>query len=270
MKMDSSSKHWLIAGAIVLVVGSAGYWYWLTRPSEPESVTTNEAPAAPASPSVPQYPIEANNAVATFEPLPSLADSDSVFVAALESLLPSGSAKQLLQPENAIRRWVVTIDALPKSSMSQRLRPVSRLNDTVAAEATGDEYLLAPTNYARYEPYLALAEQIDPQAAVGVYRRFYPLFQQAYADVVDPAGYFNDRLVAVIDHLLATREVTAPIALVRPSVMYQFADPALEALSVGQKMIIRMGPENGRRAKNILRALRVQLASSPTPELPTD
>ncbi len=32
MKMDASSKKWLIAAAIVLVAGSAGYWYWLTRP----------------------------------------------------------------------------------------------------------------------------------------------------------------------------------------------------------------------------------------------
>ncbi len=227
-------------------------------------MTTSEAPAAPAPPSGPQYPIEGDDAVATFEPLPDLADSDPVFVAALESLLPAGTAKDLLQPENAIRRWVVTIDSLPKSSLSQRLRPVSRLNDSLAAEAAGDQYVLSPANYARYEPYFAVAEQLDPAAIVGVYRRFYPLFQQVYAEVIDPKGYFNDRLIAVIDHLLATPEVTAPVLLVRPSVMYQFADPALEALSAGQKTLLRMGPENAQRSKRILRELRSSLVEGDT------
>ena len=37
-----------------------------------------------------------------------------------------------------------------------------------------------------------------------MYKQYYPLFQQAYVDLGYPEGYFNDRLVEVIDHLLAT------------------------------------------------------------------
>ncbi|HKC44456.1 MAG TPA: DUF3014 domain-containing protein, partial [Burkholderiales bacterium] len=68
--------------------------------------------------------------------------------------------------------------------------------------------------------------------------------------------YFNDRLVEVIDHLLATPTVTGPIKLARPWVLYEYADPALESRSAGQKALIRMGPENAARLKAKLREIR--------------
>ena len=71
-----------------------------------------------------------------------------------------------------------------------------------------------------------------------------------------PDGYFNDRLVQVIDHLLATPEVVDPIELVRPHVLYEYSDPDLEALSSGQKLLLRMGTDNGKKIKNTLRKLR--------------
>jgi hypothetical protein len=76
-----------------------------------------------------------------------------------------------------------------------------------------------------------------------------------------PNGYFNDRLVEVIDNLLATPESKGPIELVRPNVMYVYADPALEARSAGQKLLIRMGPENAKAIKAKLSELRAVIAS---------
>ncbi|HEB80283.1 MAG TPA: DUF3014 domain-containing protein, partial [Chromatiales bacterium] len=54
--------------------------------------------------------------------------------------------------------------------------------------------------------------------------------------------------------LLAAPEPSGPVRLVRPSVYYKFADPRLEALPAGQKVLIRMGPGNERRVKPWLRA----------------
>ena len=95
----------------------------------------------------------------------------------------------------------------------------------------GDSLVIAPDNSARYAPVVALVHAIDTKQLVGSIR-FYPLFQQAYRELGYPDGYFNDRLVAVIDHLIAT-DVKPPIAVVK--VLYQYADPELEALSAGQK-----------------------------------
>ena len=100
----------------------------------------------------------------------------------------------------------------------------------------------------------------DPDALVDLYRRYYPRLQAAYVDLGYPDGYFNDRVIEVIDHLLETPDSTAPASLVRPHVLYEFADPELEALSAGQKLLIRMGPENATRSKAALAQLRERIA----------
>ena len=40
---------------------------------------------------------------------------------------------------------------------------------------------------------------------------------------------------------------------------YRLADPELEALSAGRKALLRMGPDNARRAKAVLERLRAEL-----------
>jgi hypothetical protein len=44
---------------------------------------------------------------------------------------------------------------------------------------------------------------------------------------------FNDRLIEIMDHLLAAPEIEGPIELVQPKVLYRFADPELEKRSWG-------------------------------------
>ena len=74
----------------------------------------------------------------------------------------------------------------------------------------------------------------------------------------------------MIDVLLATPEVEYPVPLQltqvkgpipseRPWVRYEFADPQLESLSAGQKILLRMGPVNHRRLKGKLEAIRAEL-----------
>jgi hypothetical protein len=91
------------------------------------------------------------------------------------------------------------------------------------------------------------------------------LFQQAYEELGYPGAYFNDRLVHAIDHLLATPEIAGDLALKQPRVLYEFADPQLEMLSAGQKAMLRIGPDNARRVKAKLRALRAEITSKPKP-----
>jgi hypothetical protein len=56
--------------------------------------------------------------------------------------------------------------------------------------------------------------------------------------------------------------VAAPIALMRPKVLYEFADPDLETRSAGQKILVRMGAENERKVKAWLRGLKQELANA--------
>ena len=86
---------------------------------------------------------------------------------------------------------------------------------------------------------MKLVNAVDTAKLVALYVRYYPLFQQAYRELGYPKGYFNDRLVEVIDHLLGAPEVPASAKLVRPKVFYLYADPGLEAQSAGRKVLMR-------------------------------
>jgi len=110
-----------------------------------------------------------------------------------------------------------------------------------------------------------LVRSLDEQQLMAIYTRYYPLFQDAYANLGHPPQYFNDRLVEVIDHLLATPDVKGPIKLTQPNVLFEYADPKLEALSAGQKVLIRMGSANATVVKDKLRALRAKLVQQKPP-----
>jgi hypothetical protein len=120
--------------------------------------------------------------------------------------------------------------------------------------------------------FVRFVEGIDTPRAVALYRQHYTRFQESYADLGYPRGYFNDRLVEVIDHLLATPELSAtprvrltevkgPQPMTQPWLHYEYADPALESLSSGQKILIRMGPDNARRLKAKLAEFRRLVAA---------
>ena len=91
------------------------------------------------------------------------------------------------------------------------------------------------------------------------------LFQEAYEAQGYPDGYFNDRLVEVIDHLLATPEPRGMLELVQNEANYEYVDEELEALSAGQKALLRLSPEGRQAVKDRMRALRGALAGGPPP-----
>jgi hypothetical protein len=107
---------------------------------------------------------------------------------------------------------------------------------------------------------------VDQLAIIGaseladIYLRFYPLFQEAYEDLGYPDAYFNDRMIDVINHLIATPNINDPIILHRPHVLYEFIHPELEALSSGQKLLIRLGSRNSIKVKQFLIELKALIS----------
>jgi len=194
------------------------------------------------------------------QPLPPLRDSDAALLESLGRQLDPDRLGKLLIVKNLIKRLVVTIDNLPRAKLPLRRLPTTPPPGKFQVAKTADGATeIAPANYARYEDYVRLVEDLDTQALVSVYFHFYPLFQQAYSELGYKSAYFNDRLVEVIDHLLATPKLTAPVRLVQPSVYYKYADPRLESLSAGQKILIRIGNDNAIKLKAKLQELREAL-----------
>jgi hypothetical protein len=257
--MNDEQKKYLyyaIPVVVVIAIGAALYYGKRHKEETAASQTVAETPVDPQeAPSTEHHPIDA---APTAEPLPPLAESDPSIQQSLQQLFGRG-LDQYLVPKDIVRHVVVTIDNLPRKKNAIQMWPVKPLGGELKT-STGAELTLNESNYDRYETIVKLAATADTEQLVAMYKRFYPLFQQAYVDIGYPEGYFNNRLVEVIDHLLETPEVEGPIKLVQPGVFYEFADPSLESRSSGQKLLLRMGRDNAAAVKLKLRDIRREIA----------
>jgi hypothetical protein len=248
------------AAAVVVVGLSVGGGLYLSRndrvvPPEKPVVAIPAKPMPPAEPEI-AHPLPSTPAEVA---LPSLVDSDQPMQSALESVIGKESVERFVIPKDLVRHIVVSIDNLPDQKVAERIRPVKPTPGKFATGGSEEAPVLDPANYDRYKPLVQLFIATDTQQLVTTYTRYYPLFQEAYDTLGHPPKYFNDRLIAVIDHLLSAPDPEAPIALAQPGVLFEFADPKLETRSAGQKLLIRMGSENAAAVKNKLRELRTQL-----------
>ena len=128
-------------------------------------------------------------------------------------------------------------------------------------------------NAERYAPFVRFAAGIDTARAMALYAKLYPLLQRAYEDLGNPGAYLNDRVVAVIDNLLATPNVSGPIRVKRVvgpdggtvggAGLYLFEDPALESATAGQKNLAAHGNGQQIEADGEATAIRAQIATGP-------
>jgi Protein of unknown function (DUF3014) len=263
MSVSSKDSFWFWGGGLavlVIVAGIAVYIYKRDR-GEGDVVPLPQAATPPAA-SVAAPPVEPVAAAPSprATPLPKLDESDPEVVSGLTELLGGREPlQQFLVPQRIIRNVVVTLDNLPREKAAVNQRPAKPTGGKFIVTGPEDARQIAPENYARYAPFVAVVKKVDAKTLAAFYRGLQPLFQQAYEELGNPSASFNARLAQVIDHLLQTPDVAQPVQLVQPSVLYKYADPSLESLSSGQKLLIRMGPENESAVKAKLRELRAAL-----------
>lgn len=273
-----------VLGIVVVAAIAVIAWWWysqqpaLIAPAEPPAPPTPAAPVAPeAEPTAP--PAEAAVEYPLPEPDEAEALEPSAIPGALADWLGRKDADAFLQTGDFARRFVATVDNLGRSYAPASLWPVNPTAERFTVQAQGEGSVIAPDNAARYTPLVRLAESVDVSRAVDLYIRMYPLLQRAYEDLGFPGARFNNRLIQVIDLLLASPEPEAPIAVrliqvkgpepsLRPWVRYEFVDPTLESLAAGQKIMVRVGAANERRLKARLRALRGELLARGAPVAP--
>jgi len=253
---------WLVL--LMALAASAVFFYlWRQNTSQqpPAAPATQPPVAAAAEPAI-RHPIEdAQGAAASMEskPLPALMVSDTTMQNTLADLFGSASLGKVFYEDAIIHRFVTTVDNLPRKTIPSRNLPVKPIAGPLATSAKDDNISISAENASRYTPYVRMAEAIDPKSLVSAYVHFYPLIQQDYRDLGYPKGYFNDRLIEAIDDLLAAPESKGPLQVVQPKVLYQYADPELEARSAGQRIMMRMGNENAAKVKAKLQEIRREL-----------
>lgn len=232
-------------------------------PDDGSQAPQAEQEARAAAREGPRYPVPALDEQARRNaplPEPGIA-SDPPLAAALTAFGDRGTLTEFFNLQDIARRFVITVDNLPREIVPSQASAVRRIPGPLAVQPVEGGFELQSDNALRYQAFLRFAESIDPGTVTRLYVRFYPLLQYEYQQMGFPDGHFNDRVVAAIDDMLAAPTPRGPIRLVQPKVLYRFADPALESLSAGQKIMVRIGPDNARRLRAVLLRLRDELTT---------
>lgn len=271
---DSSSP---IVVAVLVLAGAIGAFFWWrhkqTPPPPPPPGVAAPAPLPDAAPppampdaAVPppiRHPVQTEGGK-----LPGLDESDAYVRKALEDLLGRKGVLSYFVVDGFARRFVATVDNLANEQAPARIWPINPAPGQFDVETGPDGSVVTGKNSRRYAPLVKFVGQVDNRKAVALYVRLYPLFQQAYEELGYSGMYFNDRMIEVIDHLMATPDLPGPMKVklveakgaTRP--LYQFEDPALERKSSGQKILLRLGRDNAATLKAKLAALRAELTRS--------
>ena len=287
--MSQKTLLWVAALLALVAVGAGGLVWWQQQApaSAPAGPATAAAPVAlapaappaiepvqPVQPAI-RHPLEADAATSAAaspqRPLPAPEQADAYVTDALAELLGRKPVLTFLATDGFAARLVATVDNLDRPLAAARLWPVNPSPGRFQTAPAADGTLIGADNTKRYAPFVQFVAGVDAAKAVALYRRLYPLFQHAYENLGYPGKYFNDRLVKVIDHLLETpepagplkvrlTEVKGPIPSSTPWLRYEYEDPALEARSAGQKILLRMGTAHSRQLKAKLTEVRALIA----------
>lgn len=228
-----------------------------------ENTPEQASPDTPPVPAGPRYPVpvlDPQARAAAPLPEPGIA-SDPPLARALAVFGDRGTLSNFFNLQDIARRFVITVDNLPRRIVPTQHSALRRIPGQFEVVPAGDGFELAAGNEFRYRAFLGFAEALDPGTIADLYVRFYPLLQYEYEQMGFPEGHLNDRVIAAIDDMLAAPTPAGPIRLVQPRVLYRYADPALESLSAGQKVMVRIGPDNAQRLRVILKRLRAVLAT---------
>ena len=195
--------------------------------------------------------------------LPPLEQSDAAAWSMLTSLFNPQTVLDLIVQQQLVQRAVTLIDGLTQAEVAPTVSVLRPVPGTFrVAQPAGGQTVISLLNAQRYKRYVDAFVTADAHVLVQSYRAAYPLFQAAYVELGYPHGHFNGRVIQVIDHLLATPHVSAPVAVRRDERgRYEFSDPQLQSRSIGQKALLRMAPEQADAVKDQLRKIRAALLS---------
>jgi len=224
------------------------------EPSSPEAVESiPPAPITQFEPTLPAAAIEES----TPEPaLPTLNNSDAHISQTLSEHTAFSTMASWLTKDEIIRKSVVAIDNLAKGNVVAKYRPVNFKNKSFVVEQRGNKFYLDRRNYNRYNQWIDIITSTEIEAWGSLINRYQPWLDQAFSELGYKDKTFIGQLDLALQQIMQAPLITTDIELIRPSVLYKYADKEIEQLPAIQKLMIRMGPENSNKLKHWASALR--------------
>ncbi len=192
--------------------------------------------------------------------LPSLNLSDVFVLGRIGGLETGATLLDLIADEDIVRKFVVFVENVAEGNLPQLEYPVTRLQQPMAVrELDPNLFEMQTVSYQRFTPIIDAFAAVNPEQAMIMYRLMKPLFQEAYAEIGYPNRNFDDALMRAIDTVTEARVAEGPFQLVKPKVMYIYADGEVEDMSPVEKQLLRMGPQNAAKLKAALALYRERI-----------
>ena len=246
----------VIAALIVIGAGVVLWWWYTSRGAGSAGEGAAEVPAPAVGEAAPEPAAESEPLAepAAPEPEPDLAGSDSLIREIVGGLSRHAEWVAWLAPEELAISFVRSVGAVAYDEPPQNGLEPLQPEDGFSVVRRGQRFYPAETSYRRYDPAVEVFDSIDVTGAAGAYERLEPLFERAHDELGYP-GEFGDTLELAVTKLLSTPMPESSPELRLRVISFEYVDPELEGLSPAQKLLLRLGPENGERVRSKLREL---------------
>lgn len=273
--MKAYSPNPIIIGAIVAMAIATGLFLYKSYYVQQDPPVVTVPPIAETQSPALSPGMSSPEAKTTPLELPVLNSPPKNINTALLDLFGEKTLLSLLRISDFINHFVITIDSLGGPASSVEKWPVNKADGRFQTEASNNQTYIASTNAQRYQPYVDVIRKIDLSKAAAIYFAFYPKIQEVYTSIGYPNKEFNQRFIQVLDLLIKTPEaselmpvemmkVEGPYQFTQPWAHYQFKISTYEQLTIGQKIMLRLGPKNESIVKARLKLFR-SLINRPIP-----
>ena len=221
--------------------------------------TQDESDVFEGTPEIQPLEIETGQDI---EPLPEvvapepLDESDDAVKSALVSIASSPLVAEYLVDESLLQKFVINVNSIASQEMSRNHSLIVPPKEKFSVYQQADRQWIDADSFKRYNPYIDALESMSTDNLIEIMNTYRATLEAKFAEISAPNTTFNSALLKAIDELLDTPIVPLPIEVYSDSVMFKFKDDKLESLSAPQKQLIRTGPENTRRIKDVLRNLQ--------------
>ena len=231
-------------------------------PDEPVAEVLIQAPVVPEAvipEAVEPEPEPQTSSVSTPPPLPKLDNSDDFIRERLLLISNKPEFAKWVKTDDLLRRTASYADGLSNGVLLSKIFPLSAPEGKFATHSSDGTIWLNAGNYERYDRTINTLISLPMDSMAKMFHFTRPLLENAFSEMGYNPRQMDGIILQAIDVILATPIVAEPIRLTRDSVVYKFADPALESLLPLQKQLLRTGPENTKRIQQQAKALREAL-----------